>query len=519
MPMSCCVPECPKKVYRDENGEKISFFKFPRGNPEKKRWLHAIRREEGRHFRVTDFTKICSRHFRTGDLRKTLGGKCEVKNGVVPSVFPWIRTSPRKRKEPTARNFNALSSRARNLNTSVVSAEEPANELPASVSDVESNSGSTTQDGETQTEFTDHEVYLTNIISNNDKKIQEMEQEIKELKRQLQYMQRQNDDLNDRLFTLENLKSKDSSATFYSGFPNWETFMVVYTYLDPGEKGENISYWRSTNPGVFSDYTEEKKADESLTKKGRARSLRPQDEFLMVMCRLRQGFHEDHLAHLFNVSTSTVSRIFITWINFMYFKFGHINIWPSREVVDRTMPEAFKSKYKSTRVIIDCTEVKCQMPSSLQLNGELFSSYKNHTTLKGLVGISPGGAITFISHLYTGSVSDREIVRRSGFLDLPFNDNDSVMADKAFTIQDLLPLGISLNLPPFLGGSSQMPAEDVVKTQEIASLRIHIERAINKIKNFHIWDKVIPLHQIPLANQMWAVCAFCCNVQPNIISA
>ena len=113
----------------------------------------------------------------------------------------------------------------------------------------------------------------------------------------------------------------------------------------------------------------------------------------------------------------------------MYFKFGHINIWP-REVIDRTMPEAFKKKYGSTRVIIDCTEVRCQMPSSLQLNGELFSSYKNHTTLKGLVGISPGRAVTFVSQLYTGSISDREIVRRSGLLDLPFQGKDSVMADK-----------------------------------------------------------------------------------------
>ena len=203
----------------------------------------------------------------------------------------------------------------------------------------------------------------------------------------------------------------------------------------------------------------------------------------------------------------------------MYFKFGQINIWPSRDVIDRTMPEAFKKKYSSTRVIIDCTEVRCQMPSSLQLNGEPFSSYKHHTTLKGLVGISPGGATTFVSQLYTGSISDREIVRRSGLLDLPFQDKDSVMADKGFTIADLLPLGVSLNLPPFLGGSSQMPAEDVVKTQEIASLRIHIERAINKIKNFHIWGKVIPLHQIGVVNQMWAVCAFLCNAQPNIISA
>ena len=94
-----------------------------------------------------------------------------------------------------------------------------------------------------------------------------MEQEIK---RQLQDMQRQNDDLNKSLFTLENLKSKDSSAAFYSGFPNWETFMAVYTYLDPGERGENISYWRSTNPGIFPGYTEEDKADEFLIKKGRA---------------------------------------------------------------------------------------------------------------------------------------------------------------------------------------------------------------------------------------------------------
>ena len=81
------------------------------------------------------------------------------------------------------------------------------------------------------------------------------------------------------------------------------------------------------------------------------------------------------------------------------------------------------------------------MPSSLQLNGKLFSNYKNHTTLKGLVGISPGGTITFVSQLYTGSISILfgETVRRSRFLDLPFHDKDSVMANKEFTVRDLLP--------------------------------------------------------------------------------
>ena len=72
----------------------------------------------------------------------------------------------------------------------------------------------------------------------------------------------------------------------------------------------------------------------------------------------------------------------------MYLKLGQLNIWPSRKVVDDNMPLDFQRKYLTTRVIIDCTEIKCQMASSL-LNSELFSSYKNHTTLKGLIGISP----------------------------------------------------------------------------------------------------------------------------------
>ena len=183
------------------------------------------------------------------------------------------------------------------------------------------------------------------------------------------------------------------------------------------------------------------------------------------------------------------------------------------------MPEAFKEKYPSTRVIIDCTEVRCQMPSSLLLNSELFSSYKNHTTLKALVGISPKGSITFIGQLYTGSISDKEMVERSGFLKLPFEQGDSVMADKGFTIEDVLPLGVSLNIPPFLGMSDQMPAEDVIKTQEIASLRIHVERAINKIKNFLIFEGVLPVSQFCIVNQMRCVCAMLCNFQDPIISA
>ena len=130
------------------------------------------------------------------------------------------------------------------------------------------------------------------------------------------------------------------------------------------------------------------------------------------------------------------------------------------------MLDSFREKYSSTRAIIDCTEIRCQMPSSLLLNSKLFSSYKNHVTLKVLVGITPSGAITFISQLYGGSISDREIVERSGFLKLEFDNGDTMMANKGFTIEDLLPLGVTLNISSFLGFNSQMTAQDVIKTRK-----------------------------------------------------
>ena len=222
-------------------------------------------------------------------------------------------------------------------------------------------------------------------------------------------------------------------------------FASVFEFLDPGNKGENISYWHSDDSATVNN----QRCDEDAPKQRRPRQLNPKEEFFLTLCRLRQGFKEEHLSHLYGISQTTVSRITISWVNFTYLKLCKIPVWPSRAKVDHHMPADFKEKYPSTRVIINFTEIHCQMPRSLHLNSELFSSYKNHTTLKGLIGISPGGAITLISQLYTGHISDREIVTRSGFLNLQFDRGDSLMADKGFTVEDPLPLRVSLYISPF----------------------------------------------------------------------
>lgn len=234
---------------------------------------------------------------------------------------------------------------------------------------------------------------------------------------------------------------------------------------------------------------------------------------------MRLGLFELDLAHRFRIHVSTVNRICISWINFLYLKFGFLNIWPNREAIDKAMPQSFRDKYPKTRIIIDGKEIKCQTPSSIVLHSETYSSYKSHTTFKSLIGIAPSGHITFISQLYAGSISDRELTVRSGLLNLPFDQGDVVMADKGFTISDLLePIGIGLNIPPFLGLQSQQTPSEVIATQEIASERIHVERAINKVKNFHIFNQVIPLSLAGSLNQMWTVCAMLTNMQNPIIT-
>ena len=119
----------------------------------------------------------------------------------------------------------------------------------------------------------------------------------------------------------------------------------------------------------------------------------------MTLVWLKNPFPLYHLSWLFKIPISTVSRHLISWVNFLYFKLGSIPIWPSKEEILETMPTSFKKPYPNTRCIIDCTELFCQPPSSLNTQSCLYSSYKSHVTCKVLLGIAPSGAVIFVNQL------------------------------------------------------------------------------------------------------------------------
>ena len=50
------------------------------------------------------------------------------------------------------------------------------------------------------------------------------------------------------------MKSKETAAALYSGFSNWDTFMAVYKYLDPGDREQNISFTKVIQTGYWPDF-------------------------------------------------------------------------------------------------------------------------------------------------------------------------------------------------------------------------------------------------------------------------
>ena len=297
-------------------------------------------------------------------------------------------------------------------------------------------------------------------------------------------------------FGLHRHSNDDATIRACTGFPSYSSFCHFFNLVKP--TAETMVYVYASGLGVS---------------RPAIRKMKLIDELFLFCLRLRVGLFEFDLAERFSIHISTVSRKVVTWANFLYFFLGNQPIWPSREQVDQFMPAPFRELYPSTRVILDCTEIYVQTPSSLLLQSKLYSQYKSHTTLKCLIGIAPHGAVTFVSNLYTGSISDKEITSSSGVLDL-LEPHDSVMADKGFNIEDmLLKRQVLLNIPPFRRGQGQIPDQDVLETKTIAKLRVHVERLIGRVKQYHLFDSDIPLSIAGSINQLFTVACLLSNFQ------
>lgn len=291
------------------------------------------------------------------------------------------------------------------------------------------------------------------------------------------------------------LAGDDEQTNYFTGLPSYKVFELLvnkFTQISP----------------TYSRY-----------------GLSAADQILLVLMKLRRATPHKHLGYQFGIHVSRVSKIFHHWIDIMSRELQQLVSWPDHGLVRETLPDCFKPKYSRTKCIIDCSEVFMQRPTSLSARAQTYSNYKSHNTVKFLVAISPTGAIIFVSKCWGGRVSDKHLTSSCGFLDKLMH-GDLVLADRGFDISEELALhGATLAIPPFTKGKRQLSQREVEEARRLSRVRIHVERAIGRLKNYRILQRTLPITLVKrpyeksyaTVDKILIVCCALCNLHPPLI--
>ena len=188
---------------------------------------------------------------------------------------------------------------------------------------------------------------------------------------------------------LTQLKQSEEMTRFYTGLNSFDLFLGIFNALLPA-------------------LIDDKRFKISL-----------QEQFLMTLMKLRLNLSTTDLAYRFGVSRVTACRYIEKFVTVMFVRLPPVLLrFPEQKASEFTMPLSFRTNYPKCTCIIDCFETNCEMHGYLLAKISLFSKYKMHHTGKFLLAITPQGSICFISKGYGGRVSDVEIVRDCGILNL-----------------------------------------------------------------------------------------------------
>ncbi len=241
------------------------------------------------------------------------------------------------------------------------------------------------------------------------------------------------------------------------------------------------------------------------------RRLKKLDKMVLFFMKLKLNLSFVCLSVMFSIDRRTVSEIFSSVLDAMFEATRLYVWWIPKERIKATMPKSFQEVFPDCRVIIDASEVRCESPVSVQSQVLMYSNYKNGFTMKYLIGVAPSGLITFLSKAYGGRVTDCQLTADSGLLRL-LEPGDVVLADKGFPtiVESVEEKGAFVCMPPFKRGDRQFSNQENVAGYNCSSVRIHVERAIARMKYFKIL-KFLDHSLLSKVDKILVCIAFVCN--------
>jgi len=122
--------------------------------------------------------------------------------------------------------------------------------------------------------------------------------------------------------------------------------------------------------------------------------------------------------------------------------------------------------------------------------------------------------------MYGGRASDKYITADSrDLLNYAHMMGGKVMCNKGFAgTYRMNPLGVELIMPSSKGADRlQFTSAEISQSANISRCRVHVERIIQRIKSFHIFDSDLKQTQKHVAEHMSTVCAYLTNFQRPIL--
>lgn len=340
-----------------------------------------------------------------------------------------------------------------------------------------------------------------------DIEIKTEEYDVSSLHQQIQSLNAECQSLRDKVHKLESeLKRRtldtsqfdDGKIKSFTGLPDLQTFMLLLSHVS------------------------------SVIPAPAKQSLKPTQELLLTLMKLRLNLSEEFLGYLFGIHQTTVSKIFRRWINVMASHLHSLILWPEREDLRGSLPVCFQTYFDNCVSIFGCFEVCIERPSDLKAQAQTWSNYKQHNTVKFLISFTPQGRISFVSQAWGGRVTDKHLTEHSGFLDklLP---GDLVLADRGFMLEDGFGLFCAeLATPPFTEGKKQLCSKEIGSAREISQVRIHVENLIGMLRQkYTILGSTLPISHIrveqngkvedSLIENIVVICCALCNLSENSV--
>lgn len=212
---------------------------------------------------------------------------------------------------------------------------------------------------------------------------------------------------------------------------------------------------------------------------------------VLTLCKLKLCLSYECLGILFGISKSTAGNYFLETLHLLHAVLEEAVYFPEKDEILQNIPLCFQN-FKEVRIVLDCTEVPVESCKCLECRMRMYSHYKGRQTIKILIGTTPSGLISFCSVCYGGKASDKAIFIQSELIHKMIPCQDAIMADKGFLIDQVCEENrIKLIRPPFARKRIQMSTEDSLDNRSIAAARVHVERIMERLKNFSILKSTI----------------------------